>query len=221
MAISSATFASTVPDRRDHDDRILVERVQAGEEAAFVDLLPQWRHWIRHMVWRWNGLPGVDEDDVAQMAAIALWEAAQRFRPHTGVPFRAFARRVIERRVTDFAKSLYRAKHQVLRNAILLDSFDTSEDPWAVDVTYNPEQIVAAREAYSERFEALMQRLSRREQLVLGCLIQGMAPSEGHRRLGMSYKTYDNARHRIYRKAQELWPDVAEWVKQKKHRATR
>lgn len=221
MALAEQEVKAFHMDLRDQADWSLVSQVQAGDDDAFADLLSRWRYWIRRVAWRWNGLPGVDEDDVAQTAAVALWEAARRFRPHTGVPFRAFARRVIERRVTDFAKSLYRAKHQVLRDAILLDPFHTSEDPWAVDVTHNPEQIVAERDGYRERLSALVQQLSRRERQVLGCLLQGMAPAEGHRRLGMPYKTYDNARQRIYRKAQHVWPDVAAWMKRHGHRVER
>lgn len=201
-------------DLREQGDWALVARVQTGDDAVFADLLHRWRHWIRHLTWQWDGLPGVDEDDVTQTAALALWEAARCFRPHTGVPFRAFARRVMERRVKDFAKSLYRVKHQILCEAVLLDPFD--EDPWAVDVTHNPEQIFAEQEAYTERFEALVQHLSGRERQVLGCLLQGMAPAEGHRRLGMTYKQYDNTRRRVYEKALLVWPDAEEWNRQRR-----
>ncbi len=201
--------ASLQMDSRDQADWSLVSRVQIGEDDAFADLLTRWRHWIRHLAWQWNGLPGVEEDDVAQTAAVALWEAARRFQPQTGVPFRAFARRVMERRVTDFAKSIYRVKHKMLHDAISPDPFQISDDPGAMDVTYDPQRILAERESYSERFDALVQRLSRRERQVLWCLLQGMAPAEGHKRLGMSYKTYDNARQRVHDKALLVWPDAA------------
>lgn len=46
-------------------------------------------------------IPGGDDQDVEQLALIALWEADKRYDPSRGVPFGAFATEVIRRRLAD------------------------------------------------------------------------------------------------------------------------
>ncbi len=72
--------------------------------------------------WR---LPGADADDVRQEARIALWEAARCYDATLGVPFTAFARLVIARRLRDALRRYGQRRHQMLTDA----ERDTSEIP--------------------------------------------------------------------------------------------
>lgn len=59
-------------------------------------------------------IPGGDEDDVRQEALIALYAASLDYRASAGIPFTAFAKMVIRRRLASAVRSATAGKHQVL-----------------------------------------------------------------------------------------------------------
>jgi len=61
------------------------------------------RHCGRYLIW--------GQDDELSVGLIALNQAIDAYRPETNVPFFAFARRVIERKLTDFFRKEKRNNH--------------------------------------------------------------------------------------------------------------
>jgi RNA polymerase sigma factor (sigma-70 family) len=72
-------------------------------------------------------IPGADQDDVRQEARIALWEAAKAFDLELNVPFTAFARLVIGRRLRDCLRNAQAGKHAILTNAVRDHDHPTSQ----------------------------------------------------------------------------------------------
>jgi RNA polymerase sigma-70 factor, ECF subfamily len=64
-----------------HDpDRALVERVQAGDEAAFNSLVERYQRPVINFVYRWLG-QATEAEDVAQDAFVRVYRNISSFRP--------------------------------------------------------------------------------------------------------------------------------------------
>ncbi len=87
------------------------------------------RHCGRYLVW--------GQDDELSIGLIALNQAIDAYRPDTNVPFLAFARRVIERKLTDFFRKEKRNIH------LPIDIGDNDEE-------FSPGDITRAWEDYIE-----------------------------------------------------------------------
>ena len=80
--------------RRRADDRALVARVQAGEPAALAVLTARYTAWC----YRWAHLSGLEVADAAQIAWLALRDAAYTWTPGP-MSFLAYATLLIRRRL--------------------------------------------------------------------------------------------------------------------------
>lgn len=67
---------------------------------------------VAHGIARDYRVPGLDADDVAQEALVALWEATGAFDPRRG-PFPPFARLVVNRHLRDLLQAATREKRAV------------------------------------------------------------------------------------------------------------
>jgi RNA polymerase sigma factor (sigma-70 family) len=67
------------------EDRLLMERVRAGDEAAFAALMERWERPVKSVVARMV-LNAAEAEELAQEAFVRLWQRRQDFRP--GAEFR-------------------------------------------------------------------------------------------------------------------------------------
>jgi len=100
-------------------------------------------------------IPGIDAEDVRQEALIALWEAA-RSHDKTKGPFKPWARRIINGRLTDLLRKATRAK----RSGITVEFIDAN--------------VPAGGELYAiEDLREAMRSLTRRERQAVSALLNG------------------------------------------------
>ena len=131
---------------------------------------------------KWR-IPGADRDDTGQEALVALWEAARAFNPDLGVPFTAFARLVIRRRLRDALRRATQPNHRILTDAVRDHDIPTSLD-----------EIIEAR-ATLRALAAAYRDMSPLEQRSLAAITSGRAA----RSVG-STRQVDNAVQRARRK---------------------
>lgn len=128
-------------------------------------------------------LPGADADDVRQEARIALWEACRCYDAALDVPFTAFARIVINRRLRDSLRNAARGKHRLLTDAARDQDVPTSQDE------------IIQRRAELRALVTGFKQMSLLEQQA----IRAVADGTPYTTVG-SFKTVDNAVQRGRRK---------------------
>ncbi len=83
----------------------LASRFQSGDDRAFVELaqrmMPMLRFESAHIYCN-----GADNDDLVQEAMLALFSAAQRYRPDGGASFVTFCRTCVKNRLLNAARAL-------------------------------------------------------------------------------------------------------------------
>lgn len=119
-------------------------------------------------------LPGAEREDVEQEAALALLAAAKSYRPELGVPFEAFAKLVIRRRLKTAVRLSHGLKHRALNESLrsaaavgddagdVVELVDTLPSPGA-----DPALIVPAREEALALLDAIAEDLTPLERRVL------------------------------------------------------
>ena len=136
----------------------LALRYQAGDEAAFAELLqvvgPALRAWLRP--WYMQSYRGADRADLMQEALVATWQAALNYNPLLG-PFGPWLRKCVERRLAGYVRVQTKRGHGPVcesLDGILALTKTRSRDGrrWRqafVDIR-TPEQIVMERETERE-----------------------------------------------------------------------
>ena len=154
-------------------------------------------------------LAGGDVEDLIQEGMLGLLKAIRAFRPEQGVPFEAFARMCIVRRIYTAVKAATAAKHEPLNHSKTIAKtplFDESSDT-AHHAATDPACLVIGREEYREMQQKLTSLLSAFEARVLALYLNGCSYEEMATAVGKPVKSVDNAIQRIRRKAATFFPD--------------
>lgn len=144
-------------------------------------------------------LQGADEEDVRQELRIALWEATGSWDSSRGVPFEAFARDVMRRRMLDAITAAGRLKHQMLTFAVRTARSRDDDGPQRMEVL----DYVTSRELEPPEMLEQLEEL----RGVVGAIL-GLTPKERKsiirmiNGLGPDSKEDDNALYRARRKLQ-------------------
>ena len=139
---------------------------------------------------------------------LGLLKAVRAYAPERNVPFEAFARMCITRRVYSAVSAASAAKHEPLNHSESIAKtplFD--ENSKAVHAVSDPVNVVIDMEEYRERQQRLQALLSAFESRVLALYLDGCSYEEMAAEVGKSVKSVDNAIQRIRRKAAALFPD--------------
>lgn len=144
-------------------------------------LIAEHRDLARRVGLDWR-LPGADRDDVEQIGLIALWEAARRYDPSRGVPFEAFARRVIAARLADALTAATRMKHAPVNTAVAfyaLPDEDGDLDPidWTRGKESPTEERVLELEALRDLVAAIL-TLTPLERRSIVRVVNGLGPAD-------------------------------------------
>ena len=153
-------------------------------------------------------LAGGDCEDLIQEGMLGLLKAVRAYAPERNVPFEAFARMCITRRVYSAVSAASAAKHEPLNHSESIAKtplFD--ENSKAVHAVSDPVNVVIDMEEYRERQQRLQALLSAFESRVLALYLDGCSYEEMAAEVGKSVKSVDNAIQRIRRKAAALFPD--------------
>lgn len=153
-------------------------------------------------------LAGGDGEDLIQEGMLGLLKAVRTYEPTRGVPFEAFARLCVTRRVYSAVSAAAADKHEPLNHSEDLAKtplFD--EHSKAAHTAADPVNLVIDREEHRERQEKLKDSLSAFEARVLALYLDGNSYEEMASEVGKPVKSVDNAIQRIRRKAAALFPN--------------
>ena len=196
-------------DISEHDDHVLVQRVQDGDERALEVLLSRYRNFARSKA-RSYFLAGSDKEDVVQEGMIGLYKAIRDFDLEQETPFRAFAELCISRQILTAIKTANRNKHQPLNSSISLDAPAYANEQGNKSVADNlvapaindpAELLISAEEIEGIRL-SMQDNLTELEGDVLRLYMDGKSYEEIAGALGNHVKSIDNALQRIKRKLQ-------------------
>lgn len=150
-------------------------------------------------------LAGGDGEDLIQEGMLGLLKAVRAFSPERGVPFEAFARMCVMRRIYSAVSEASAAKHEPLNRAERIAKtplFDETVETG--QATSDPAHLVIGAEEHRERQQKLMSLLSAFEARVLALYLDGCSYEEMAAEVGKPVKSVDNAIQRIRRKAASL-----------------
>ena len=184
-------------------DNSLQAMAAAGDRGAEEALSERYMRLVRICA-RPLFLAGGSSEDLIQEGMIGLLSAIRSFDPESGSSFHTFAEICIRTRLLSAVKSASRKKHLPLNDGLSLEQL--SEDPGSqLSATpevfrHDPENLVLARESKEELYAVFSRCLSKMENKVLTCYLDGLSYREIAAVLNKDEKAVDNAVQRIRRK---------------------
>ncbi len=153
-------------------------------------------------------LMGADAEDLFQEGMLGLMQAMRDYDETTGVPFSAYARICVTRKVYSAVRSALAHKHEPLNNSVsfdrpLFEDLVEPRDPVA-GAAHDPESLVIGNEERKELVSRLYKLLSEFEAKVLSLYLEGYSYEMMSQKLGKPVKSVDNAIQRIKRKSATL-----------------
>lgn len=152
---------------------------------------------------------GADKEDVIQEGMVGLYKAIRDFDADKEVSFVSFAELCINRQIISAIKAAGRQKHSPLNLSVSMDRQVSDED----DCTYldfisrsdiNPEELVIGKESRKAMERAIVDALSKMEQMVLALYLKGKSYTEIAAIMGKEEKSIDNALQRIKKKVEKI-----------------
>lgn len=154
-------------------------------------------------------LAGADGEDLIQEGMFGLIKAIRDYDEVKGVPFEAFVRLCVTRRIYSALEAANALKHSPLNNAIsLLRPLFDGNTVFSVDTagpSSDPETLVISMEEQQELLKKLSGLLSAFEAKVLDLYLKGYSYEEMSVKLGKETKSVDNAIQRIRRKSAPIF----------------
>lgn len=188
-------------------DESLCRLAQQGDREAEEQLVVRYFGLVKACT-RPYFLAGGDGEDLIQEGMLGLLKAVRAYEAERGVPFEAFARMCVTRRVYSAVSAAVADKHEPLnRSEDLAKTPLFDERSKAVHSAADPVNLVIDREEHRERQEKLKDSLSAFEARVLALYLDGSSYEEMASEVGKSVKSVDNAIQRIRRKAAALFPE--------------
>lgn len=181
------------------EDAALIERVRAGDRAAFAALFEKYREKIYRVVY---GYLHDKEDalDITQEAFIKAFRNLDSFEGKSG--FYTWLTQIAINLAIDARRK--RARKKVVA---LEDYMDPSEKLGGTALPPSPEQRLAERELRERYFEALEQISEKHRTVFLLHTVEGMAYKEIADALGISIGTVMSRLHYARKHLQELLGD--------------
>lgn len=198
------------------DEELVAQAQTDAQSPAWDVLLTRYRPLLIRLSTRYGwAAHGWTLDDVLQILRIGLWQAVMRYDPSRSLPFAAWLRFIVRRRLADTFKYVLRQKHQSFNQALRLDapllpSADSSElltvyasvpDAHQPD----PADILADYETVHDLLAVLTHILSDKEWRILWLVLQRIPYNDIARQLHTNRKSIDNAMQRVRRKCLQLF----------------
>lgn len=184
-------------------ERIVIKRIRNGDIKACDELMNKYKKTVDGIAAKFF-VPGGDQNDLAQEGMMGLLSAIKAFDLSRDIPFNAFAKKCIERRVITAVKNSTRQKHIPLNSSISLtqEAFGDSDDGrQIIDLigieAPDPADTIAAKETFSQIYEKMGAVLSPLEKDVFRYRLDGYSYEKMAKYLGTSEKAIDNAVQRI------------------------
>ena len=146
-------------------------------------------------------LAGGDSEDLIQEGMLGLLSAVRHYDVSRKTKFKTYAEFCIRNRILSAVRNASRSKHIPLNDYVPLESSQFEEgNSAAAYYLQDPEELLIAREGYSEINEQLRNCLTPLEQSVLQLYLQGRSYKEIAASLNKTEKSVDNAVQRIRKK---------------------
>ena len=190
-----------------YSDEELIEKLRAGNAEIIDYIMDKYKDLVRKKA-RALYLMGGDNDDLIQEGMIGLFKAIRDYQESREASFYHFADLCISRQMYSAIEASNRKKHTPLNSYISLYSGTTKQDEQMIllqDILPsvqdgNPEDLVIHQESVKQIEQEMKSRLSKFEQQVLDCFLQGLDYLEIGEILGKEAKSIDNALQRIRKK---------------------
>lgn len=205
------TYGIEQSQPQDHleNDFVLCAAARKGDSHATEQIVHRYSRMVKTCA-RPYFLEGADSEDLIQEGMIGLLSAVQSFDAAKGVPFEAYARLCINRKIYSAVRAAAAMKHEPLNNSISIEKplFDDNAEPrpQVTEPTSDPESLVIGMEEQEERLEKLLGLLSVFEAKVLNLFLEGLSYEEMAQAIGKPLKSVDNAIQRIRRKSAAINP---------------
>ncbi len=174
------------------EEQNILERIRQEDEKAFVVLLDACMPMIRQETARFRH-SAVDEDDLAQEAALGLLSAAKAYRENGGASFMTFARVCVRRRLINAVRTV---PNEEIPHESPFAFGESDADAFVV----SPDQLIQEKEEEFALLDKLKSLLSDTEYRVLILHMSSYSYNEIAQMLQMTSKAVDNAVQRIRRK---------------------
>lgn len=195
------------PNLQDCSDEQLCAMAQSGNRTAEEALVARYFSVVKACS-RPYFLAGGDGEDLIQEGMLGLLKAVRAYAHDRNVPFEAFARMCIARRIYSAINAASAAKHEPLNHSESMAQNPLLERQAKVMHTASdPVNVVIDMEQYREKQEKLQELLSAFESRVLALYLEGCSYEEMAIEVGKPVKSVDNAIQRIRRKAAALFRD--------------
>lgn len=203
MTYGNALFPTSMSDVE------LCVAAQTGDMRATEQLVHRYSRLVKTCA-RPCFLEGADAEDLIQEGMVGLLAAVHHYDPQRGIPFEAYARLCITRKIYSAVRAASALKHVPLSASISIEKplFEDNAEPrpQVTEPTSDPESLVIGMEEQKERIERLLGLLSVFEAKVLNLFLKGLSYEEMAQTLGKPVKSVDNAIQRIRRKSAEINP---------------
>lgn len=182
----------------------LCQQAQRGEQDAMELLCKRYSCLVKSCA-RPYFLVGADEEDLLQEGMLGLLNAIREFDSQKGIPFPAFARVCVLRRIYSAVRTASAMKHSPLNRSMSFDRplfEDLAESHNRIMISSSdPESLVIGNEERDERMKQLYALLSAFEAKVLTLFLDGLSYEQMAETLHKPVKSVDNAIQRIRRKS--------------------
>lgn len=191
------------------DDSSLCRQAQQGDRAAAETLVQRYERLVQTCA-RPCFLMGADAEDLLQEGRLGLMQAIREYDAAQNVPFSAYARLCVSRKIFSAIRAAAAHKHDPLNRSMsferpLLD--DLARPPSQAAATVgDPESLVIGNEERKEMVRRLYALLSEFEAKVLSLYLDGYSYQEMAEMLHRPVKSVDNAIQRIKRKSAAITP---------------
>lgn len=193
--------------RYEQSDEVLCSLAFNGDRVAEERLVARYNRLVRVCA-RPYFLAGGDSEDLIQEGMIGLLSAIRGFQADKEALFRTYAEVCIRNRLRSAARAAARNKHSPLNRSVSLGSTlcEQEAEDYGSELqphSENPEDVLIGREESRARIEAMREKLSPFEKMVLDLYLDGFSYGEIALRVNKPEKSVDNAVQRIRRKAAE------------------
>ena len=174
------------------DELQLIESAKNGDMQAFEALIENYKRLAASVAFSYY-ISGGDVLDLLSEGMFGLFKAVKSFDASKNVPFGAFAKLCITRQIQTAIKKANSGKNSLLNNALPIEEA-------AQTGVGNPEEIVLEQEDLENFYGKIDTVLTKLEKDVLSAHLEGESYDKISAKLGIGYKSVDNALFRIKKK---------------------
>lgn len=178
-------------------------RTKYGDNAAYARLLSAYTPLISSLVTEFaQAFPSFDmnEDDLKQESAIALYFAALSYKPEENVTFGLYAKVCIKNRLTSYMKkSASKSLSQLISDCI-----DDCFDKETTETSDKPLDVIISAESCDALRAEIKNHLTEKEYSVFMLYAEGEKPADIAKKLGKPAKSVYNTLTRVRAKLKKL-----------------